>query len=193
MMEPDTRIRTNKEGFCAEHYEKMLGMKNRLGLSLMLESHLDEVKKGLNGSLLSALTGKKHEVAAKYMDKMSHSCYVCTEMNYHLHRMLSNLMELYAKDGAFREKYAAMPYFCIPHAKMLLEIAKKNMSGKELSAFSSVTMKIVTEYMTELREDVSWFCKKFDYRYADESWGNAKDAPQRATEFLTGKKNYPKG
>ena len=193
MMEPDTRIRTNREGFCGEHYERMLGMKNRLGLSLMLESHLDEVKKGLHGSLLSALTGKKHEAAAKYMDKMSASCYVCTEMNYHLNRMLSNLMELYTKDGAFREKYAAMPYFCIPHTKMLLEIAKKNLSGKELSAFSEVTMRIVNDYLVTLREDVSWFCKKFDYRYADEPWGNAKDAPVRAAEFLTGKKNYPKG
>ena len=192
MMEPDTRIRTNAEGFCADHYEKMLGMKNRLGLSLMLESHLDEVKKGLSGSLLSALVGKKHEAASKYMDKLTHSCYVCKESSYHLDRMLSNMMELYAKDAAFREKYAAMPYFCLPHTKMLLEIAKKNLSAKELGAFSDVTMRVVTEYLTSLREDVSWFCKKFDYRYTDEPWGDAKDAPQRATEFLEGKRNYPK-
>ena len=32
MMEPDIRIKTNAEGFCRDHYKKMLGMKNRLGL-----------------------------------------------------------------------------------------------------------------------------------------------------------------
>ena len=31
-----------------------------------------------------------------------------------------------------------------------------------------------------LREDISWCCKKFDYRYDAEPWGNAKDAPDRA-------------
>ena len=29
--------------------------------------------------------------------------------------------------------------------------------------------------------------KKFDYRYDEEPWGNAKDAPERAIDFLNGK------
>ena len=47
MMEPDIRIKTNRAGFCARHYDKMFEMKNRLGLALMLESHLDEWKEKL--------------------------------------------------------------------------------------------------------------------------------------------------
>ncbi len=188
MMEPDIRIRTNKEGFCGTHYKKMLGMKNPLGLALMLERHLDEVKKGLEGSLLSALVGKKHEAASKYMEKMESSCYICGKVSFHLTRMLRNLAELYRTDKDFRAKYEEMPYFCIPHAKALLEGAKKEMTGKELVAFSDVTMRIEKAYLDSLRGDVSWFCKKFDYRYGDEPWGNAKDAPIRAAAFLTGAK-----
>ena len=45
MMEPDIRIKTNELGFCKKHYDMMLLMKNRLGIALMLESHLDEVSK----------------------------------------------------------------------------------------------------------------------------------------------------
>lgn len=45
MMDPDVRIRTNRLGFCRNHYDDMLAMKNRLSLALMLESHLDEVSK----------------------------------------------------------------------------------------------------------------------------------------------------
>jgi len=42
----------------------------------------------------------------------------------------------------------------------------------------------VYAYFDTLREDVSWFCKKFDYRYDNEPWGNSKDAVERARKFL---------
>ena len=47
MMEPDIRIKTNHAGFCSKHYDMMFEMKNRLGLALMLESHLDEWREKL--------------------------------------------------------------------------------------------------------------------------------------------------
>ena len=40
-------------------------------------------------------------------------------------------------------------------------------------------------YYDKLREDVRWFVKKFDYRYDDEPWGDAKDAVERAIKFLS--------
>jgi len=40
------------------------------------------------------------------------------------------------------------------------------------------------EYSEKLLGDVSWFIKKFDYRYHDEPWGDAKDAVERAIRFL---------
>ena len=51
---------------------------------------------------------------------------------------------------------------------------------------SFLVSKVNESYLTELSADVSWFCKKFDYRYDEEPWGNAKDAPERAIKFLTG-------
>ena len=38
--------------------------------------------------------------------------------------------------------------------------------------------------MTTLTDDVSWFCKKFDYRYDAEPWYNSKDAVERAIKFI---------
>ena len=37
--------------------------------------------------------------------------------------------------------------------------------------------------------DVSWFCKKFDYRYDAEPWKNSKDSVPRAINFIAGGKN----
>ena len=45
MMEPDVRIKTNELGFCKTHYDMMFTRKNRLGLALMLESHLNELRR----------------------------------------------------------------------------------------------------------------------------------------------------
>jgi hypothetical protein len=185
MMEPDIRIKTNAEGFCRDHYKKMLGMKNRLGLSLMLASHLAEVKKRLSPSLLSSITGKRAEQFVKEIAKMECSCYICGKMNYHMTRSAANLAVLYTADEAFRRKFAAAPCLCLPHARLLCEEAKKQLSSKELAAFTSATMEAVMRYIDDLSGDVSFFCKKFDYRYADEPWGNAKDAPVRAAAFLT--------
>ena len=43
---------------------------------------------------------------------------------------------------------------------------------------------VVETYFDELQKDVSWFCKKFDYRYNEEPWYNSKDAVERAIKFI---------
>ena len=75
MMEPEIRRETNEHGFCSRHFRKMFGMKNRLGLALMLESHLESLKKEVKtGNIFS------RDIAAKSVDrieKLSKTCYVC--------------------------------------------------------------------------------------------------------------------
>ena len=48
MMEPDIRIETNRLGFCRTHYDMMFVRKNRLGMALTLESHLDKLRKDIS-------------------------------------------------------------------------------------------------------------------------------------------------
>ena len=60
MMEPEVRKVTNRKGFCGRHYQKMFPRKNRLGMALTLESHLDELKKELKpGGLLARDAAEK--------------------------------------------------------------------------------------------------------------------------------------
>ena len=71
MMEPDIRIKTNEQGFCLTHYNMMLGRRRMLGLGLMMESHLTEVKKMLKGP---GIFGNKRSSAigfAVYLDELS--------------------------------------------------------------------------------------------------------------------------
>ncbi len=186
MMEPDIRIMTNEKGFCRRHYDKMFHRKNRLGLALMLESHLPEVKKKAAPSGVAALIGGKAAEAEKLLGRLNDDCYVCGRIETNLSRMTETVILLFSADREFRKKYMAAPFFCLPHYKDILAAAKRRMKKKELSAFYEVTEEIEKKKIDSLREDVSWFCKKFDYRYDSEPWYNAKDAVERTIAFLSG-------
>ena len=68
----------------------------------------------------------------------------------------------------------------------MLEYARKRLSKKSFTAFYREAYAINSRYLETLGGDVSWFCKKFDYRYQDEPWNNSKDAAERAVKFLSG-------
>lgn len=182
MMEPDIRIETNKKGFCREHYDILFGWKNRLGLALILESHLGENRAAAFPKGLSALGRDK----TARLSEMAAGCYICDKIEYHFSRMLDTAVLLYTEDAAFRKKFAEQPYFCLPHYTRLLNYAKQKLPKKLYPDFEKAAATIEENYYAELKEDISWFCKKFDYRYEDEPWKNSKDAVERAIRFLEG-------
>ncbi len=186
MMEPDVRIRTNELGFCGTHFDKLFTRKNRLGLALILESHLAEVKEKMAGGGLSSLFGSRAAKVAEATGRLSDTCYICERIEHNLSGMLATAVLLYEEDMAFRKKVAAQPYFCLPHLHRLLTVGKANLSKKLFADFAKAVQEPVDRYLEALSGDVSWFCKKFDYRYGDEPWYNSKDAVERAIAFLSG-------
>ena len=187
MMEPDIRIKTNEQGFCKKHYDMMLLMKNRLGIALMLESHLDEVKGRVKPKGLIRLVKGKGTVACDKLEELEHSCYVCGKIEFHLEKMFECAVYLWSTEEDFRKKTEAQPFFCLPHYRRFIECAKRDMQSKEFGDFYDMVSKTENEYLQTLCDDVSWFCKKFDYRYTDEPWGNSKDSIERSVAFLDGR------
>jgi hypothetical protein len=48
-MEPDGRIETNEKGFCRHHFEQLYNKQvNRLGLGLILETHIETQNKEIS-------------------------------------------------------------------------------------------------------------------------------------------------
>jgi hypothetical protein len=187
MMEPDVRIETNKKGFCKHHFDRLYENGNRLGLALVLESHLAEIEKKIfeGGTLFD---GKGEKEQAK-LEKLDSTCYVCDRMNDSLMKMFDNAIYLWETEEDFREKFKNQKYFCLPHYRTLLEFARVGLSKKDFSDFFKTAREIEKKYLSELENDISWFCKKFDYRYDNEPWYNAKDAIPRTLAYLTGGKN----
>lgn len=182
MMEPDVRIKTNREGFCLDHYQKMLWRKNRLGMALTLESHLDELRGEIENKPLAPAGAR----AQKRLSALLGSCYVCGRIDFHFSHMVEAAVMMWEKDEDFRRTFSGAKFFCLPHYKALLGVGAKRMNKKAYAPFATACAAVVEPYFDELRADIKHFCRKFDYRFADEPWGNAKDAPARAARFLRG-------
>ncbi len=180
MMEPDIRIQTNHKGFCHRHFDRMLHAKNRLGLALILESHLDEIRKEVTDPLPLG----KGNAATGRVEKLNASCYICDRIDGAFSKMMATAAYLHAQDMDFRRKLSEQKCICLPHYRALLLAAKKELNKKEFARLQADAQSVVFGYFDELRGDVKHFCKKFDYRYDAEPWGNAKDAPDRAIRFL---------
>lgn len=180
LMEPDIRKQTNRKGFCGRHAERLLKGDNRLGFTLILESHLAEIEKAVDPAFATP------DGSARKIGEITRECYICSRADTNLERALGSMFWLYENDGEFREKFGRTSHFCLPHYEMLLN-ASKRLGRKTRAEFFGRIKDIELSYLRTLEEDVSWFCKKFDYRYDGEPWKNAKDAPERATAFLNGK------
>ena len=187
MMEPDVRIKTNEEGFCRTHYDMMFTRKNRLGMALTLESHLAELKNDMKGSLLV----KSGDKAIKRIEKLDSTCFVCRRIEFNFEHMIETAVILGDCDEDFPAKLKAQPYFCLPHYARMLKYAQKKLDKKAFAEFEKTVSAIQDGYMSKLSEDVSWFCKKFDYRYKDEPWYDSKDAVERSMKFLRSDIHHP--
>lgn len=180
MMEPDIRIETNKLGFCRMHYDMMFVRKNRLGMALTLESHLERLRKEI-ADLPLTVPGTR---ARARITELEGSCYICRRIEHNFGNLLENLIYLWDTEEEFRAMFAAQSYICLLHYADLLGTAKAKLPGKRYREFAKAAEGLVLPYFDKLSEDVSWFCKKFDYRYDKEPWYDSKDAVERAIKFL---------
>ena len=154
-----------------------------LGMGLMLESHLAEVRKKLDGP---TVFGNKRQAALESLGKLECDCYVCGRISRNLNAMIATAVYLWESDPDFAPKFKKVPYFCLPHYRAMLDYASKKMSKKIFPLFYKDAYELEDRYIATLSEDVSWYCKKFDYRYDGEPWYNSKDSVPRATKFLSG-------
>lgn len=184
MMEPEIRRITNKKGFCVRHYQRMFPRKNRLGMALTLESHLDELKQEIKpGGFLARDPAEK---SVKRAEELERTCYICDRIEEKFHRVMVNTADLHCEESDFRKKFNEQTQFCLPHYKTLLRTAIKCLDKKAYAAIAEDAVKIQSTYLEKLKDDVTWFCKKFDYNYENEPWYDAKDAVERSIRFLSG-------
>ena len=184
MMEPDVRIRTNRQGFCHRHFSMMFSARNRLGLALMLESHLEGLKKELTtGNMFSRDIGAK---SVERIERLSESCYVCDRIDDKIKKMFTTAAYLFNEERDFRESFGQVRYLCLDHYREYVLAAKRVLDKEGYNDLVRSANEKVTAYLSSLKDDISHFCKKFDYRFDDLPWGESKDSVERSLKFLCG-------
>ena len=204
VMEPDTRIQVNEKGFCTKHHAMLYQMSNRLGHALMLESHLvrtrermkkvqetllkqaDTLEKAPLGKLSRGGRDAKSEIeeSGKKLAQMAESCIMCDSIQEIVNRYLHTFFHLYKNDAEFRTRFENSKGVCLPHMADLVKVCCEELSAKESAAFLRMLCQMETKNMDRMQEDISWFIKKFDYRYQNEPWKQSQDAVPRTVNKL---------
>ena len=188
-MEDDIRMETNKIGFCTHHVKQLYKHQNRLGLALILHTHMQRTNRDLEDLLSSdkpvkkGLFAKKTENASpvtEYIENLNQSCYICNRIDLIFARYLATIYHCYEHDEEFRRKFAASKGFCTKHFGMLYEGAPSSLSGKRLPEFIKTLNEVYLTNMKRVTDDLEWFTDKFDYRNEDKPWKNSKDALPRS-------------
>ena len=205
-MADDIRMETNRLGFCASHYELLYDHGNRLGLAMMLHTHLTEFKEGLlpllkdnnpktTASKISMFTKKLSQKPStssegpnnnisEHIDKSQASCYVCNKIDRDMARYLDTFFFMWKRDAKFSEVIKDSKGFCLSHFAALLDMAPLKLSGESLQEFYQLVIPLTLEHLSRIEEDLSWFIDKFDYRNKEASWKTSRDAVPRSIQKL---------
>lgn len=191
-MEDDIRMETDRLGFCQRHMQQISEQNNKLGLALVVKTHMDKVIKDVEK--LSQKRERPKGVFKKtvtnpvvdYLKELECSCFVCGRIENSFKRYIATIFYLWRSDDSFRKMYENSKGFCNEHYRILIEEAPNQLSGSSVDEFIKMTDRIYLANMERVRDDVEWFINKFDYRYQDEPWKNAKDSLPRALMKLNG-------
>ncbi|NLB91497.1 MAG: hypothetical protein GX786_09815 [Clostridiales bacterium] len=208
VMEPDSRIAVNQKGFCQSHQKMLFGEKNRLGLALLMHSHMIELDKKVHALLQQSahavsdgaevssvkrfLSGKNAEsnknlsAKAAELNAFTQHCILCESLEENMNRYTHTFFHLWQKDTGFKEAVKKSKGFCIPDTSKLLEVASKKLTGAALLEFVTIIKQLLEENLARLEKELEWFTLKFDYRNQDKPWENSKDALERTINKLRG-------
>lgn len=188
-MEDDIRAMTDESGFCEKHIRQMYANQNRLGLTLMLTTHMAKVIKDVETlqkgkkPASNGLFRKKDSASGglgAYVSHLSESCFVCSRIEQTFERYLATVLFLYKTESDFRETFRQSKGFCTTHYGMLYDMAPSQLSGSVLNEFLEDLNHLYLDNMKRVLDDLEWFRDKFDYRNADAPWKNSQDALPRS-------------
>lgn len=186
LMEPDSRTLTNDKGFCRRHLNMLLEGNHRLGLALILETHVKELSK--------KFSVKKSGVFSKSLDtkKMSEealanvkSCALCEKMNAQLLAAAENLAYLWGSEKDFKDNFEKNGTLCPEHTALALYACEKELHGKSRNEFAKMLISRQKETLDSLYEDLHAFTLSFDYRNTQKPDKKIADAVPRAVKHLT--------
>lgn len=192
MMEPDSRVRSNETGFCAAHLKQLYDSGNRLGLALMISTHMEhlaaQLQKVKYKSGGKGLFRKETETAdTAPLKRASTHCVICDKAAEMRRHYVSVFYYLWEKEAGFRETVRRSRGMCLHHMTEIIDGAENNLKTEAVRELTELLLKQQKEALTEDIRKIKGFIDMFDYRNAGKDQAEFKEALPTALNRLRGK------
>ena len=177
VMEPNVRVQTNAVGFCPDHYGKLYRGENKLGLGLVVHTHLQqklpEIRAALERCAAPGTGRKALERMAEAADSLSalrDRCFICEMLRTDNERYVFTILYLWSKDPEFPDRFRASRGFCMGHFLDALRAAPKLLRGDRAQRWITEAVSLQTSAFERLEQDLLAFTQL--YRSENASMGS---------------------
>lgn len=195
VMDVDFNKKLKDYTFCENHFNKLYEYPDKLGLALIVArilsyelKDLEKMKKGSQSDSSLARMFFKRESSEGYTRK-DKECYLCKNIDKTMSEYIDTLVKLWEDNKEFRNLYSESKGFCLNHFHSVIRQSHRVAKKLAREEFVNMSFRIQQENMARLFEEINWFIKKFDYRYADEPWKTSRDSLFRSIIKLVGNFN----
>ncbi len=175
VMEPNVRIKTNESGFCGEHYKRLYQGENKLGLGLVVHTHLQSWLPRLRKSLDEAgrpedaartrkdrkAGGGRREALLENLGVLRDSCFICDMLAMDRNRYVETILYLWKEDKEFRATLLGSRGFCIVCFREVAVKAQEYFKEADRTVFFGELAPIMIQSLERLERDLFEFTQLF--------------------------------
>lgn len=181
VMEDNTRIKVGQRGFCSKHFDMLFSRPNKLSVALQIGTRSEVISSMIN-KISSPSSAKK---LAKELDQLHDSCVICALVEESMVKYYKTIAQMFNREKEFLKMLINSKGFCLHHYAELLRYS--DFAGFMKKEYLSVLSATEKRNFERLREELTVFCNKHDYRNALVPLGDAETALPRMGEKLYGK------
>ena len=191
VMVPEIRVEVNRIGFCKTHYPKLLTGGNRLGLSLITHTHIQETRRKfslvLNAKRTDSKLQKKITQLIKTITAQQNNCIICQKLEDRINRYTYTIVQLWKSNKDFNIIFSNSTGTCLTHEINLLQMASIFLTRQHLQTFVTELLKLQDDSWNSIEEDLLALINNFNYQSNKNSSQKLKSSIDRAINKLLGK------
>lgn len=200
VMEPNVRVQTNKTGFCPDHLGKLFQGENKLGLALVMLTHLQEklpsLVSALDGTVTAAERGRRDAEARiratiQSLETMRDDCFICGLLSQDLERYTWTILYLWRKDRDFAAVFRASRGFCLSHFCAVLQSALSVLRQDRLAAWLRDAVPLMAGSLGKLEKDLAAFTQLYQAGNRSLGTDDERSALARTLQKLSGRIHRP--
>ena len=161
VMEPRVRMKTNEAGFCPDHYHKLYERENKLGLGLVVHTHLHEqlpeLRAAFEGMRAAVRKGRKMDDAVSSLARFRDRCFICELLRGDRERYAFTILFLWSKDPEFLPTLRSSRGFCLPHFLSLLARGREMLRADRLERWLDDVIPLMMDGLEGLERDLHAF------------------------------------